>query len=279
MSQVSVHQLRSGEGWLLTDASHADPSLIPEALSDLLIGPLLVASEEFESWTPPGGEQLEAHLHAFSGEDAVRMLREWRRWATPGALFACVPRPPDADARRRHAPDALRPWDAERLGATFYGQLGKRFAAHGLWFALERDRARYLEAAFRRLVEEAGHRMPNGDVGVVFDLPADQAVEAEFRVRGRGESFRVSRRFPELGVRRTWRVRDGEWEGEETRTSGRRRASLGRRLVQGLASGLILVLSLPVFLLVALIALVTKLAGSGTAPAQRQARVIGGGDR
>ena len=68
MSKLAVSQIRSGEGWILTQLSNVGTEVIPSAMPDILDGSLLVASEAFETWTPPGGEQLEAHLYAFSGD-------------------------------------------------------------------------------------------------------------------------------------------------------------------------------------------------------------------
>ncbi len=55
MSQLTVRQLRSGEGWVLTDASNVGIDVLTRELADLVQGVLLVASDDFERWTPPGG--------------------------------------------------------------------------------------------------------------------------------------------------------------------------------------------------------------------------------
>ena len=266
MPTYRVNQVRSGEGWILTDPANLGPEALAGDLSDLLQGPLLIASEEFETWSPPGGEQIEAHLWAFLGEPAKAMLRDWKRWGGKRAIFACLPSLPDADATRRWLPDALRPWDAERLKATAYGQVGKDWAQQGIWFATEQNRGRFLEAAVSKLLASHGVRLPNGDVSIVLEMPTDSTFEASFKVSGSGDSFSLKRDFPSQLTSREWRVRKGEWEAIEQRTSRAAKASFRVRFLQGLATVGILVLSIPVFLLAIAVAIVAKFAGSSTTP-------------
>src|SRR5436190_522270 len=173
MAKLSISQIRSGEGWILTRLSNVGCEVIPDRMDDLLVGPLLIASEAFETWTPPGGTQQGAHLHAFTGDAAKAMLRDSSRWGSERAIFACLPRLPDDDAKRKWMPDALRPWDPERLKATFYGQVGKRYASRGFWFAKERDRARLVEASVEKILREAGLTLPVGDATIVLEMPTD----------------------------------------------------------------------------------------------------------
>lgn len=264
MPRFHVNQVRSGEGWILTRADLAGPEDLAGDLADLLPGVLLVASEDFETWTPPGGEQLEAHLFAFRGDQAKAILRDWKRWGSRRAIFACLPAMPDADARRRWMPDALRPWDPERLKATAYGQLGREWAQQGLWFATERSRARFVELAVSRLLSRDGVRLPNGDVTLVLEMPTDSTFEADFKVSGTGESLSLKRDFPSRMMSREWTIRKGEWEAVEKRVSRASQQGLKARLMQAVATTGIIVLSVPVFLMVLVVALVAKVTGSST---------------
>jgi hypothetical protein len=270
MARLSVTQLRSGEGWILTTLSRHGPEAVAAELPDLLVGPLLAGSE---SKPPAEGRPLGENLWAFEGDQAKRVLETLPRWAGKGAIVAAVRELPDDDARRRFIPDALRPWDAERLGATFYAQVGSRYHVRGAWFARERDRMRFVEIAFRRLAQAAGVRLPNGDVTIVFELPTDSTFEAVFQVSGSGDALRLSRRFPARGLERTWRIVKGEWEAEERRGLRPGAAGVGRSLGQKLASASIVVLSVPVFLLVGAVALFTRLFGGTTASSSAQPRV------
>lgn len=264
MANLSISQIRSGEGWILTRLSNVGSEVLAGEMADLLTGPLLIASEAFEAWTPPGGEQLEAHLYAFQGEAAKAMLRDASRWGKDRAIFACLPALPDEDAKRRWISDALRPWDPERLKATFYGQFGKRYASRGLWFAKERDRARYVEASVAKVLAEAGLKLPTGDATIVLEMPTDSTFEGEYACSGQGASFSISRQFPSQMVARKWTIERGEWRGEQTRLS--RAASLPwrERAVRWISTAGIFLLSIPVFLLVAFVAVIAKLTGSNT---------------
>ena len=264
MPTYRVNQVRSGEGWILTEPSNLGPEALASEMADLLSGPLLVASEEFETWTPPGGEQVEALIYAFIGEPAKAMLRDCKRWGRRRAIFACLPTLPDEDAKRRWMPDALRPWDPERLKATAYGQLGKDWAQQGTWFASERDRARFVELSVSRLLAQHDRRMPNGDVTLVLEMPTDSTFQAEFKVAGSGEGFTIRREFPSLQMSREWSIRKGEWEALERRTSRAAKGSLRARFTQGLATAGILLLSIPVFLMAIVVAIVARIAGSTT---------------
>ena len=260
MPNFHVSQVRSGEGWILTQSSHAGPEVIADEMPDLMAGPLLVASDELGTSPPQGGDAVAPMIHALRGEAARRFLRDHRRWSGKGAIFASVPEVPDADARRRWIPDALRPWDAERLRATFYGQSGRRFHHEGVWFATEHDRRRYVEVAVSRLLKSAGLRLPNGDVALVLELPTDSTFTADFTCSGTGDAFRITRRFPERGFVRTWSIRRGDWVAEERKlpTPGKGEGVRGRG-VQWLATAGIIALSIPTFAMVALVALVAKL--------------------
>ena len=264
MSKLSVAQIRSGEGWILTRFSNLGAEVLADGMSDLLVGPLLVSSEAFETWTPPGGEQLEANLFAFSGDAARAMLRDTSRWGADRGYFACLRKLPDDDARRRWIPDALRPWDPERLGATAYGQVGRRHPIQGIWFARERDRARYVETAVSKVLAAAGLRLPNGDVTLVLEMPTDSTFEGVYKCTGSGESFSMKREFPSRMLTRRWFVRRGEWEAEEKKSARRSETSFRERVIRATATTGIFLMSLPVFALVALVALVTKLTGSST---------------
>lgn len=264
MPKLTVSQIRSGEGWILTRFSNVGPEILADSMSDLLVGPLLVASEAFEAWTPPGGEQIEATLYAFIGDAAKAMLRDPSRWAGERAIFACVPRLPDEDARRRWISDALRPWDPVRLGATVYGQSGSGHAIEGLWFATERDRARLVEFAVTRVLAECGLRLPNGDVTLVLEMPTDSTFDATYRYSGIGDTFALKRDFPTRMLAREWFVRRGEWEAVEKRTMRADGTSLRERAIRFSATAGIFLLSLPVFALVALVALMTKFTGAST---------------
>jgi hypothetical protein len=264
MPKLSVSQVRSGEGWILTRLSNVGPEILAGPMADLLTGPLLIASEAFETWTPPGGEQLEAHLVAFRGDAAKAMLRDASRWGADRAIIACLPRLPDADARRKWLPDVLRPWDPDRLKATFYGQVGKGHAIRGLWVASDRDRARYVEASIEKILGEAGLKLPAGDATIVLEMPTDSTFEGEYAHSGRGASFSLSRAFPSQMVSRRWTIERGEWRGEQTRI--RRASELGLRVraIRFVATAGIFILSIPVFALVALVALITRFSGTTT---------------
>lgn len=264
MPKLSVSQIRSGEGWILTRFSNIGPEILSDRMSDLLVGPLLIASEAFETWTPPGGDQIEASLYAFMGEHAKAMLRDSSRWAGERAIFACLPRLPDQDARRRWIADALRPWDPVRLGATFYGQFGNGHAIKGLWFATERDRARYVEEGVTKVLTDSGLRLPNGDVTLVLEMPTDSTFDAEYRYSGTGESFSIKRDFPTRMLAREWFVRRGDWEAVEKRTTRATGTTLRERAIRFTATAGIFLLSLPVFALVALVAVVTRFTGAST---------------
>jgi len=264
MATFRVHQIRSGEGWILSDPSNLGPEALSDDLSDLVVGPLLVASADFDTWTPPGGEKLGERLYAFRGEAAKTMLRDWKRWSSRRAIFACLPTLPDEDARRRWIADALRPWDAERLKATAYGQLGREWAQRGTWFASERDRSRFIEVAVTRVLSERGNRLPNGDVTIVLEMPADSTFDAQFKVSGNGESLNLRRDFPSQQMSREWSIRKGEWEAVESRSSAGASTSWRVRLTQHLATVAILLMSIPVFLLVVIVALIAKFTGSST---------------
>ena len=268
MSKLSVSQIRSGEGWILTRLSNVGTEVIPATMPDVLSGPLLVASEAFETWAPPGGEQLEAHLFAFVGDAAKAMLRDSSRWGGERAFFACVPSLPDADAKRRWMPDVLRPWDPTRLKATLYGQQGKGLASRGLWFAKERDRARYVEASIEKVLGEAGLKLPVGDATIVLEMPTDSTFEGDYTCSGKAESFAMSRVFPSQMISRRWTIEHGEWRGEQVRLNRAASMSLRERAVRITSTAGIIILSVPVFLLVSLIALLTKLTGTAVAPSK-----------
>jgi hypothetical protein len=271
MPNLRVQQLRSGEGSILTHFDSLGPECLADELSDLLEGFLVISSEAFESWTPPGGEQLEALVYAFTGDAARAMLRDHRRWDRERALFAVVPVLPDEDAKRRCMPHALRPWDAERLNAVVYGQYGSRYAHRGLWFANDEDRRRLDEVAITRLLEKAGLTLPNGDITLVLELPTDATFDATYRASGKGEGFRLRRDFPLRALRKSWWIVRGEWRGEEASLGRRSGQAFSERLARSIASGAILLLSLPVFLLVGAVALFSRLTGSGT-PTSESAR-------
>lgn len=264
MPAFRVNQIRSGEGWILTDPQNVGVEAMASELADLLVGPLVIASEDFETWTPPGGEQLEAHVFAFLGDAAKAMLRDWKRWGGRRAIVACFPSLPDADARRRFMPDALRPWDPDRMKATFYAQLGKDWAQQGTWFAKERDRARFVETAVKRVLDAASVRLPNGDVTIVFEMPTDSTFEAKFDVSGSGDSLRIKRDFPSRMLSREWFVNKGEWEAVERKSSARASKSLKQRALSALATTGIVVMSIPVFCIVAVAAVIAKLTGAST---------------
>ncbi len=265
MAQLHIRQIRSGEGWFLTQAGSLGPEVIASEMPDRLDGGvLLVASEAFETWTPRGGHQIEAHLYSFSGDAAVEMLRDWRRWGMRRAILAVVPAMPDDDARRRNMPDSLRPWDPDRLKATVYGQLGKDWAQSGLWFAAERDRVRYIEAAVVKALADHGARLPNGDVTIVLDLPPDATFDAEFTLAGSGAAATIRRAMPEKGTEREWTVASNEWTATERRTRRRSGREMKVRFAQGLATLGIILVSIPTFIMVAIVALIAKLTGNTT---------------
>jgi hypothetical protein len=273
MAKHRVTQMRSGEGWTLTDVSNLDASILASEMSDLAQGVLLVATEEFEAQSPSGGEQVEAHLYAFRGDAIKTMLRDCKRWGSRRAIFALLPVLPDEDARRRWISHSTRPWDPERLKATAYGQLGADWAVRGLWFAKEHDRARFVEASIAKLLREHGvARLPNGDVTIVLELPMDSSFEALFAVTGSGESLVLERDFPSRMMSRRSFIRRGGWEGEERKSGKRSDVSLKYRLTQGLVSAAIVVVSLPMFAMVALVALITKLTGGSTDVSSTQPR-------
>ena len=264
MAKLVVSQIRSGEGWILTRLSNVGPEVIADRMDDLLVGPLLVASEAFETWTPPGGEQIEAHLFAFTGDAAKAILRDTSRWGGERAIFACLPTLPDADAKRKYLPDVLRPWDPDRLKATFYGQMGKRYASRGLWFAKERDRARFVEASIEKIVSAAGLKLPVGDATIVLDMPTDSTFEGEYAHSGRAESFQMSRKFSSQMISRRWTIERGDWRGEQTRLTRASSISWRERGVRIASTAGIVILSIPVFALVTLVAILTKISGTGT---------------
>jgi hypothetical protein len=273
VSKLAISQLRSGEGWILTDISSLGPEALATDLADLLNGPVLIASDDFESHPPAGGQLIDAGLYAFPPEAAKALLREPQRWTKQRAIFAVVPSLPDADARRRWISDALRPWDPDRLRASVYGQLGKRFANRGLWFKDERDRARYVAAAVTKVLGERGVRLPNGDVTLVLETPTDSTFEAEFTVQGSGDALSLKRDFATRGVTRQWFVRRGEWEATERRRSTSGPRSFRQSAAQVVASGLIFLLAIPTFLFVAMVAIITKLTGSTTTVSATSKRV------
>jgi hypothetical protein len=262
MSKLRVSQVRSGEGSILTRFSNIGPEVLPDVLPEACDGVLLVASDAFETSTPAGGEQVEAHLYAFRGEPARAMLRDPGRWASRVANFALLPAFPDEDARRRCIPQALRPWDPERMKATVYGQLGTAYAHRGLWFARDVDRRRFVEAAVSPFLAAAGHRLPNGDVTIVLEMPTDSTFEATYSAKGTGPAFTVRRRFDAAGLVREWRIDRGEWRATERRTATRAGTGWRARLVDWAASAGIFLLSLPTFLLALAVVLIAR--GTGT---------------
>jgi len=273
MAKHRVTQMRSGEGWTLTDTSNLDASILASEMSDLAQGVLLVASEDLGAQSPAGGDQLEAHLFAFRGEAIKSMLRDCKRWGSRRAIFALLPAMPDADARRRWISHATRPWDPERLKATVYGQVGGDWAVRGLWFAKEHDRARFVEASIAKVLRENGvARLPNGDVTIVLELPTDSSFDALFSVSGSGDTLVLEREFPSRMMTRRTFIRRGGWEGEETKSGKRSDVSLKYRLTQGLVSAAIVIVSLPMFLAVMIVMLVTKLTGSSTTVSATQPR-------
>lgn len=264
MTTFRVHQIRSGEGWILTEPSNLSAEALADELADLVTGVMLVSSVDFVSGAPSGGEKVAPGLFAFRGDAAKAMLRDWKRWGGRRAIFAIVPAVPDEDARRKWIADALRPWDAERLKASVYGQLGSEWAQRGLWFAGERERGLFLNAAVRKLLADRGARMPNGDVSIVLELPTDSTFDARFDVSGSGKDVVLRRDFPSRLMSREWSIRSGDWEALERTSASKSGKSFRERAVQALATVGILVVSIPTFLMVLAVALIAKLTGSAT---------------
>ena len=264
MATFRVHQIRSGEGWILTEPSNASAEVLASDLADLVKGVMLVSSVDFVNAPPPGAEKIAPGLFAFRGDAAKAMLRDWQRWGSRRAIFALVPAVPDEDARRKWIADALRPWDAERLKATVYGQLGSEWAQRGLWFAGERERGLFVDAAVRKLLADRGARMPNGDVTIVLELPTDSTFDARFDVSGSGKDVVLRREFPSRLMSREWSIRSNDWEALERKSASKSGKTFRERAVQALATAGIIVVSIPTFVMVLAVAVIAKLTGSAT---------------
>ena len=260
MAKYRVWQLRSGEGAILTRWSHLGLGELPKALPELFEGRvLLVAGEDLPPGGPAGAESLGEGLWAVKGAEARAFLAESESLSRRGLIWALVDEIPEEDVRTRCIPEALRPWDHERLGAVVYAQSGKRYAHQGVWFQDPEERRRWLEQALRRILEPAGLELPTGDVTLVLEMPSDATFEAELIAKGRGDGFRLQRDFGNQGFEREWWIERGEWKGEERRRPNRKDAPLRQRFVQGLATTGIFLLSLPVSLFVFLVLLTTKM--------------------
>lgn len=265
MAKYRVWQLRSGEGAILTRWSHLGLGELPQALPELFDGRiLLVAGEDLPASGPEGGEDLGEGLWALRGEAARAFVADSDPLSRRALIWALVDELPEADARTRCIPEALRPWDHERLGAVAYAQCGKRYEHRGLWFQDPEDRRRWHEQAVRRILEPAGLSLPSGDVSLVLEMPGDATFEAELVAKGSGDSFRLRRDFGNQGFEREWWVERGEWKGEQTRRPRRGSAPLRQRAVQAIASTGIFLISLPVSLFVFLVLLTTKLTDVST---------------
>ncbi|MEM7248549.1 MAG: hypothetical protein AAF533_24680 [Acidobacteriota bacterium] len=260
MPKFSLSQARSGEGAFLATFSHLPLSEVTTTHADLFKGNhLLIGGEGLEAEVPESAKELGTGLYLVSPEHGAALARRRLADENRATLLALVDGEPDPDVLRRAIPETLRPWDHERLNAQLYAQQGRRYVHRGLFFHDDRERERFLAAGFSKVLEEADLDLPPGDLSLVFDLQPEGTFEAVFRHRGRGDDFKLTRDFPEQGLTREWWIDRYEWKGEERRRPKGRGASLAARLVQGVATTAIFVVSLPVAALVGLSLLTSKL--------------------
>ena len=267
MPKFTLSQYRTGEGAHLARYSHQSLSELTTTFEDLFDGGLLlIAGEELTaSDLPSSAKERSPGLFEVPGKEAKSLVHERLADDKLATLIALVPTAPDEQVLGRSVAEALRPWDHERLATRLYAQQGKRYAHRGVHLADDRDRERFITSGLEPVLTAAGHAMPPGDPSLVFDLPAESTFEATFRYRGTDDGFRISRDFGEKGLAREWWIDRGEWKGEERRRPKGDAASLGSKVVQGVATGAILAASVPVAMLVGLSLLTTKLADvSGT---------------
>lgn len=267
MAKLTVRQLRSGEGSILTRVSHVGPENLPDAMPDLFDGTVLLASaDSFAKAPPAGAETVSPGLFAFRGDAARQLVRAHATWAAEGGIFGIFREMPDEDSRRRSISNPERPWDPERMKALCYAQLGpaSRYAHTGTWFLAESDRRCFVETGVSKLLAEAGLKLPNGDVTLVLEMPTDSTFEAEFDVRGSGPGFSLRREFRTRGLVREWTIDRGEWRCVETRTPQAATRNWRERVISAVATTGIFILSIPTFLVVGVALLIAKFGGGSS---------------